>query len=158
MSETNAPDIPEDNSFDVMRVVYISLAVLVGLFFLLLVLAIVGAVTNVEAFGPTIQVIRDIVLIFLALEGILIVLALVILIAQVARLVNLLQNEVQPVLTNTQETVQHARGTVEFVSENISEPVIKTTAFVAGVTTFVREAFRLREAVRPTTTPQETQE
>ena len=156
MTEANTPtstttevNPTPDDGFDVMRVVYIAGGVLIGLFVLVLVRGIVGPVPNVGGFGPAIEIIRDIVLIFLALEGVLIVLALAVLIAQVARLVNLLQNEVKPVLENTQQTVKHARGTVEFVGKNLSEPVIKTNAFFAGMGVLVREVFRLRAAIRP---------
>ncbi len=138
----------EGGGFDVMRVVYIAMAAFIGLFVLVLVLAVLGAVLSVERFGPIVGIIRDIMLILLALEGALIILALVILIAQVARLVNLLQNEIQPVLQNTQETVQNARGTVEFVGKNVTEPVIKANSFVAGAGVFVREMFRIRELTR----------
>ncbi len=150
MSDNNGtpPTTDSNDGFNVMRVVYIALGVLVGLFVLVLVLAVAAALADIEAFGPAIEVVRDIVLIFLALQGILIILALVVLIAQVARLVNLLQNEVAPVLNNTQETVQHARGTVEFVGKNLSEPVIKANAFFAGASVFVRESLRLRAAIQ----------
>jgi hypothetical protein len=151
MSEaTPNPEIIDDveGGFDVQRIVVISVIVLISVFALLLVLAIAGALLNVERFAPAIEVIRDIVLIFLALEGILIILALAVLIAQVARLVNLLQNEVGPVLQNTQETVSHAKGTVEFVGKNVSEPLIKANAFAAGVSVFVQESFKLRRALK----------
>jgi hypothetical protein len=148
---TDAPGnerITDTGGFDVLRVVYISMGLFIGLFALLLVLAVLGAVLSVERFGSIVSIIRDIMLILLALEGALIVLALVILIAQVARLVNLLQNEIQPVLQNTQETVQTARGTVEFVGKNVTEPVIKANSFVAGTGVFLREVFRIRELTR----------
>ncbi len=132
-----------------MRVVYIAMGVFIGLFLLLLILATVGAVVNVSRFGPAIEVIRDIMLILLALEGGLIILALTILIAQVARLVNLLQNEVQPVLKNTQQTVSHVKGTAEFVGRNVTQPLVNVSAFVTGVGTFLSEVIRINRAMRP---------
>src|SRR3972149_5773520 len=48
--------------------------------------------------------IRDIFLIFMALESLLIGAALIVLITQVASLINLLQNEVRPILQATTET------------------------------------------------------
>lgn len=131
-----------------MRVIYLSIGGLVGLILLVLVIAIVAALTDAARFGPLIEIIRDIVIILLALEGILIILALTILIAQIARLVNLLQNELKPILENTQETVKHARGTAEFVGKNLSDPVIKANAFLSGVGVMFRELGRIRRAVR----------
>ena len=77
--------------------------------------------------------IRDIFLIFMALLSLLIGFALVVLIIQVARLINLLQNEVRPILQSTTETVNNLRGTAEFLGENIVQPVIKLNGYLAGL-------------------------
>jgi hypothetical protein len=70
-------------------------------------------------------VIRDIFIIFMALETLLIGFTLVILIVQIARLINLLQNEIKPILDSTNETVSTLRGTVAFLSDNLAGPVVK---------------------------------
>lgn len=77
--------------------------------------------------------IRDIFIIFMAFESLVIGAALVVLIIQVASLINLLQNEVKPILESTSETVNTLRGTTEFLSENLVEPVIKLNSYVAGL-------------------------
>ena len=77
--------------------------------------------------------IRDIFIIFMAFESLIIGAALVVLIVQVASLINLLQNEVKPILESTSDTVNTLRGTTEFLSENLVEPVIKLNSYVAGL-------------------------
>jgi hypothetical protein len=77
--------------------------------------------------------IRDIFIIFMALESLIIGAALVVLIIQVASLINLLRNEVQPILKATNDTVNTLRGTTEFLSENVVDPVIKLNSDVAGL-------------------------
>ena len=77
--------------------------------------------------------IRDIFIIFMALESLVIGAALVVLIIQLASLINLLQNEVKPILKSTNETVNTLRGTSEFLSENLVEPVIKLNSYLAGL-------------------------
>jgi nitrate reductase gamma subunit len=77
--------------------------------------------------------IRDIFIIFMAFESLVIGAALVVLIVQVASLINLLQNEVKPILESTSETVNTLRGTTAFLSENLVEPVIKLNSYVAGL-------------------------
>ena len=77
--------------------------------------------------------IRDIFIIFLAFESLIVGAALVILIIQVAGLINLLQNEVRPILKSTSETVNTLRGTTEFLSENLVDPVIKLNSSLAGM-------------------------
>ena len=58
--------------------------------------------------------------------------ALVILMIQLAVLINLLQNEIKPILNSTNETVNTLRGTVTFLSDNLAEPVIKLNQYMAG--------------------------
>jgi hypothetical protein len=72
----------------------------------------------------------------MALESLLIGAALVVLIIQLASLINLLQNEVKPILKSTTETVNTLRGTTEFLSENLVEPVIKLNSYMAGLKKF----------------------
>jgi len=78
--------------------------------------------------------IRDIFIIVVALESLVIGVALIVLIVQLASLINLLQNEVKPILTATNETVNTLRGTAEFLGENVVEPVIKLNGYLAGLT------------------------
>ncbi len=77
--------------------------------------------------------IRDIFIIVVALESLVIGVALIILIIQLASLINLLQNEVRPILTATSETVNNLRGTAEFLGESVVEPVIKLNGYLAGM-------------------------
>lgn len=77
--------------------------------------------------------IRDIFIIFMAIETLLIGLVLVILIVQIARLINLLQNEIKPILDSTNETVSTLRGTTTFLSENLTEPVIRLNEIAAAL-------------------------
>ncbi len=98
-----------------------------------LALLILGTIfllqTDVENTGK----IRDIFIIFMALESFVIGLALIILIVQLASLINLIQNEIRPILNSTNETVNTLRGTAAFLSDNLAEPVIKINAYLAGL-------------------------
>jgi hypothetical protein len=77
--------------------------------------------------------IRDIFIIIVALESLVIGVALIVLIVQLASLTNLLQNEVRPILKATTDTVNNLRGTAEFLGENVVEPVIKLNGYLAGL-------------------------
>jgi hypothetical protein len=77
--------------------------------------------------------IRDVFIIVVALETLVIGVALIVLIVQLASLINLLQNEVRPILHATSETVNTLRGTAEFLGENVVEPVIKLNGYLAGL-------------------------
>jgi hypothetical protein len=91
--------------------------------------AIYGLMQNAE----TTAQIRDIFIIFLAFESLIIGAAMVILVIQLASLINLLQNEVRPILDAASETIHTLRGTTEFLSENVVEPVIKLNGYLASL-------------------------
>jgi ABC-type dipeptide/oligopeptide/nickel transport system permease component len=77
--------------------------------------------------------IRDIFIIIVSLETLVIGVALVILLIQLASLINLLQNEVRPILQATNETINTLRGTAEFLGESVVEPVIKLNGYLASI-------------------------
>ena len=113
---------------------WILAAIIAGvvLFLALIVLAVYGLLQP----GTPTPTIRDIFIIFMAFESLIIGAALVVLIIQLASLINLLQNEVKPILKATTETVNTLRGTSEFLSENLVEPVIKLNSYLAGLRKF----------------------
>lgn len=101
---------------------------------IVLVLALLGVAIYflMQPAAPT-DKIRDVVIIVVALESLVIGVALIVLIIQLASLINLLQNEVRPILHATSETVNTLRGTAEFLGENVVEPVIKLNGYLAGL-------------------------
>lgn len=111
-----------------------AIAIIAAIVLVLLVTAIVVAVIFLLQPATPTDKIRDIFIIFMALESLLIGVALIILIVQFASLINLLQNEVRPILHATNETVNHLRGTAEFLGENVVEPVVKLNGYLAGLT------------------------
>ena len=108
--------------------IYLGLAIVVLLIFVCLTFYILGFVAT----PAQVTLIRDIFIIFMALQSILTGLALVVLLVQVTRLTNLLQNEIKPILDSTNETVSTLRGTTAFLSNNLAEPVIKLNEYLAG--------------------------
>lgn len=86
--------------------------------------------------------IRDIFIIFMALESLVIGAALIVLIIQLATLINLFQNEIKPILESTNEAVDTLRGTTRFISNNLVEPILKLNEYLAGVK-------RLLDLIRP---------
>lgn len=109
----------------------------------LMIGVIVGAVVVLALLGlaiffllqpatPTDRI-RDIFIIVVALESLVIGVALIVLIVQLASLINLLQNEVRPILKATSDTVNNLRGTAEFLGENVVEPVVQLNGYLAGL-------------------------
>ncbi len=128
--------LPEDRKMDTKStnskqrlIVFVVIAVL-----LLIISGIVFSVIGLSKM-PEDQTgkIRDIFIIFMAVEFLIIGVALVVLIIQLAALINMLQNEVKPILNTTNETVSNLKGTARFLSDNMVEPVIKMNEYLAGL-------------------------
>jgi hypothetical protein len=106
-------------------------SIIAGVVFLLLLLG-VAIFFLLQPSAPT-DKIRDVFIIVVALESLVIGVAMIVLIVQLASLINLIQNEVRPILNATNETVNTLRGTAEFLGENVVEPVIKLNGYLAGL-------------------------
>ena len=109
--------------------------------------ALILALASPGAAGG-VQIVRDFFVIMLALEGILVGAALIILVLQLARLTNLLQNEIKPILQQTNDTVKTVRGTATFMSRHVADPVIRTGGFLSWLLAILRELLGVRRAVR----------
>jgi len=134
-SVTTSENEPSNNSQTQRTTIIgiiIGLVVLLGILITGVVLLLLPS-TDITTVGR----IRDIFIILMALESLLIGLVLVILIIQIARLINLLQNEIKPILDSTNETVSTLRGTTAFLSTNLVEPVIKLNESLAGLQKFM---------------------
>ena len=104
----------------IIGVVFLLALLITGIIFL------ASPTTNTER-------IRDIMIIVIALEFMFLGVAMLILIVQLATLINLLQNEIIPIVESTNETANTLRGTAVFLSDNLSEPVIKLNQYLAGL-------------------------
>jgi len=77
-------------------------------------------------------IVRDIAIIILAIETLLIGLFLIILMLQIRSLARFLQEELKPIMDSANETVTTIRGTTVFMSDNVAEPLIRVASTVAG--------------------------
>ncbi len=77
--------------------------------------------------------VRDIAIIILAIESIVVGVLLILLLWQLRSLTRLLQEEIKPVLDSMQETIGTVKGTTSLVSETIVSPAVKIGGFAAGL-------------------------
>jgi glucan phosphoethanolaminetransferase (alkaline phosphatase superfamily) len=115
-----------------MRLALIIGGVVIFTLFALIVVASIWMVKNPD----TTETLRDVFIIWIALISLLIGIALVVLMVQLARLINLIQNEIKPILENTNDTLRTVKGTAQFVSQNVTDPVVKISSTLAGVQHF----------------------
>jgi hypothetical protein len=85
--------------------------------------------------------VRDIAIVLLAVEALVIGALLVVLLLQIRNLVRMFREEIAPVIKATQDTASRVDGTVHLMSDTVVTPLIKINSFATGVrqaaTTFV---------------------
>lgn len=98
------------------------------------------------------NVLRDLLVIFLALESLVIFAMLGWMILEVRKLVVYLNHEVRPMIKSLSETASTVQTTTVFLSENVVQPVIQTKSSVDGVVQGFRTLFRGSAATRDSRT------
>lgn len=137
---SNTPGtLPEQNKLISVKPVYIVLAVI--LVVALLVGTVWGIVWLASTQAATIEAVRDVLLIALALESCLFGIVLLFMLLMIVRLVNMLEFEIKPILEKTNETVGTIRGTTTFVSKNVVKPVTEARVQMAGVRRALKALF-----------------
>lgn len=109
------------------------LGILILTFVLVAIAGLVFAIIGLFNHPELAESIRDIVIIFVAVESMIIGLALILLIVQIARLTAIIQNEVRPLIDSGSETVNTLRGTSQFLSDKMVRPVIKINSTFAAL-------------------------
>jgi len=116
----------------------------------ILVLALlITAIVLMAKFPATTVVIRDIAIVFVAVTTFFIGIAMLVLIVQIQALIQVLQEEVRPLLASVNDTASTVRGTTEFVSDNLVSPLIKAAGFTAAMRRVAGELRSVVAAIRP---------
>ncbi len=98
--------------------------------------------------SETSELVKNISIVLFAFTAVLGTIASIILIVQFATLINLLKNEIKPVLKTTRETVNNVKGTVSFMGDKMVSPVIETNAKIAGVHRIISILIRMKRKNR----------
>ncbi len=158
MTEQQTPPVGEtttdesSSKWTIQRVTVLAAGALGGILMVIFLIGLALALfADVQPTAARIQVIRDIFVILIGLELILIVAALAVLVVQVARLITLLKSETKPILENAQEATRSAKNTVDFVSSNVTQPIVRVGSFMAGARVLLRDVGGIRRAIRRTT-------
>ncbi len=86
--------------------------------------------------------VRDVAIIILAFESLIVGALLIVLLFQVRSLIRLVQEEIKPLLDSASETMNTMRGTTSFVSENVVSPVVRLYSLLAGLNGGVKALFK----------------
>lgn len=127
----------------------IKILAILGILFILILFAVALAVAliDAESWAPLIRIFRDVFLLILLMEFMLIVTAFAILMLQAAGFLIMLKTEVQPILNNARETTRLSRATAQFINSNAVDPLIQIKSFLSGLLAFLRELIRIRALV-----------
>lgn len=82
--------------------------------------------------------VRDLAIILLAVESLVIGVVLIILVWEIRSLAKLLREEIKPILDSADETARTLRGTTAFVSDTFVNPMVRASSFTAGVVQALR--------------------
>lgn len=85
--------------------------------------------------------VRDVAILLLALESLVLGILLAVMLVQLRRLVNLLRDEIAPILDSANDTARTVHGTADLVSRTIVEPAIKVSSYAAGARQALRSLF-----------------
>lgn len=142
MSSTQPPidyQVDQPESRPLISRVYVALGI-IGLLFLA-ILFILGIVWLARTQAATIEALRDLMIITLAMVSCLFSIVIIILTTMLIRLVNMLEFEIKPILKKTNETLGTVRGTTNFMSENVVRPVTRASSNIAGIRQGIKTLF-----------------
>jgi hypothetical protein len=94
-------------------------------------------------------VVRDIAIILLALESLVIGILLIVTLGRLRELLGILRDEVTPVLKSLQDTAKTVRGTANIVGNTVVTPLIRMNSISTGVMRGILSFFSFRR--RPDT-------
>ena len=127
----------------------IKLSAVLGILIILILFgaALAAALTAAETWAPVIRIFRDVFLLILILESVLVIAALAILMLQAAGFFIMLKTEVKPIIDNARETTRLSKATAQFINSNAVDPIIQIKSFLSGLLAFLRELIRIRNLV-----------
>ena len=115
--------------------------ILIGIGILVILVLVLFSFALMIAAG-VIDIVRDVVIILLATESLIIGGVTLFLLYQMIMLVTLLREELIPLIQSAQETVNSARGTTVYVSRKIVVPTAKAATTMARLQAMARVLFR----------------
>ncbi|MGB7338103.1 MAG: hypothetical protein WBC91_04355 [Phototrophicaceae bacterium] len=125
------------------------------LYLLIFIFGVWRAWADADGSAAYFDYVRGLFDVIVSLASILIIIAIGVLIVQIARFVNLLRSEVKPITEDTKQAIKNVRVTSEFVQKNAVKPVIKTQTFIAGILAFLREIGRISKILQRRNTENE---
>jgi magnesium-transporting ATPase (P-type) len=146
-------EAPQPGSFNWSALIkWVSIGI-VSIVVIVFIIGLVLAFTNPTINAQRLQVIREIMTTILLLLSIIILSAFALFLLQIIRLISTIRHESKSILDTTRETVTQAKGGVEFVGQQVSEPLITLGAWGAGLAILIRDLGGIRRAIQHRDSP-----
>jgi hypothetical protein len=91
---------------------------------------------------------RDVAIVLLALQSIVIGVLLALTLLQIRTLVRVLREEIKPMLDAANETMATVKGTTQFVSQAVVNPIVKTASATTGTWQAIKSLFIIGRRLR----------
>lgn len=148
-STTSTESNSESNSrWTFNRILILATVGLVVLILLPFIIGLIVAIADPNGAAGFFEYVKNLLIIALSIQGILIVAGVAILVVQVARFVNLLRSEVKPITDDTRDVVRNVKVTTEFATKEGVRPIVQAQSFFAGLWVFTREIFKINRIVK----------
>lgn len=90
------------------------------------------------------EAVRDLAIVVLAIESIVIGVLLLITLSQIRKLISLLRDEVTPMLKAANDTARTMRGTANIMSESVVKPIVQVSSYTSGTMQALRTLMGIR--------------
>lgn len=94
-------------------------------------------------------IVRDVAIVLLAVESLVIGVLLAVMLVQLKALIKMLREEVAPLLDSAGETAQRVKGTVGLVTDTVITPLIRVRSWAAGARQTIDTLFFFRSRSGP---------
>jgi len=114
------------------------LPAIIGITFLLMFVTITLLLILLVRNPQLTQLIRDLMIITLAIEALFIGIVVILATIQITKLIRLLQDDVKPILDQANETISTVRSIANIVNENLTGPILKIVGTLSGTVRFLK--------------------
>ena len=106
--------------------------IIIGLVIVLVFVVLCGSLYLLLTVDNLAANVRDVLIIVLAFESIVIATAMIFMVWQLFQLIMLLRDEVVPLIHTTKDTVEQVKHTTTFIGQSVASPVVSANGFLAG--------------------------
>lgn len=93
------------------------------------------------------EAVRDLAIVVLAIESIVIGILLLITLRQIRKLVSLLRDEIAPMLKAANDTARTMRGTANVMSKSVVKPLVQVSSYTSGTMQALRTLMGIRRSL-----------